>query len=130
DRDPDRAVPALRVRFLVRDFSPFSRDTQSRGGFPVSIPVSASRRLLPLFALFLLVAVPSQAQKRRSVRVPPPASGPIGQCHTFGLVRAGLVASYLTTGAPGGNVSFIITYISDTPTQTKTTQKVTTPQGN
>jgi len=95
----------------------------------VSNRVSASRRLLPLFALFLLLAIPSQGQKRRSVRVPPPASAPVGQCHTFGLVRAGLVASYLTTGAPGGNVSFVITYISDTPTQTKTTQKVTTPQG-
>jgi len=89
----------------------------------------AAVRLLPLFALVFLIALPSQAQKRRSVRVLPPASSPTGQCHTFNLVRAGLVASYLTT-APSGNVTFVVTYIYDNGTQTKTTQKVTTPQGN
>lgn len=83
-------------------------------------------RLLAVAALAVCLAVPSaQAQKRRAVRSNPgtPAPPP-GQCHTFGLVPAGTKASYLST-APGGNVTFTITWISDTPTQTHTTQKST-----
>ena len=86
------------------------------------------RRLFPVLALALLVIVPSAEAKRRAVRSMgpvPPANN--NNCHTFGLVRAGLKASYLSQ-APGGDVTYTITYISDTPTRTHTTQKVTTPQ--
>ncbi|MFP5245848.1 MAG: hypothetical protein ACLGH0_04065 [Thermoanaerobaculia bacterium] len=86
------------------------------------------RRFLALLALAVCLALPAAAQKRRSVRFTPPAAPPTGGCHTFGLVQAGLQASYLTT-TPSGNVTFTITWISDTPTRTHTTQKVTTPQG-
>lgn len=84
-----------------------------------------SRRLIvPIVVLATLLSVSAEAQKRRAVRVPPPAAPPQGQCHQFGLVRAGLVASYVTT--PPTN--FTVTYIKDTLTQTITKQKVTTPQ--
>ena len=81
-------------------------------------------RLLAVVALALFIVIPAEAQRRRAVRSAPPSSNPPGNCHTFGLVAAGTKASYLTT-APGGNVTFTITWISDTPTQTKTTQVVT-----
>jgi hypothetical protein len=87
------------------------------------------RRSLALAALVLLLCVPASAQRRRSMRSP--AAAPVnggGQCHTFGLVAAGRKATYHTV-APGGNVDFTITWIFDTLTQTKTTQKVTTAQG-
>ena len=84
--------------------------------------MSARSRLLAAAALALFVIVPAEAQKRRAVRSNP--GTPQAACHVFGLVAPGTVASYLTT-APGGNVTFTITWISDTPTQTKTTQKVT-----
>jgi hypothetical protein len=91
--------------------------------------MSANRHIfVPLFLIVSLVAPASQAaSRRRAVRAPaaPVQSG----CHTFGLVRAGLKASYLSV-APGGNVTFQVTYLSDTPTQTKTTQKVQAPSGN
>lgn len=87
------------------------------------------RRLL-VFSLLVLSLVPTaQAQRRRRAVRSGPAAPVSGQCHTFGLVQAGLVATYLTT-TPGGNVNFTVTYISDAPTLTHTTQKVTTPQGN
>jgi hypothetical protein len=89
------------------------------------------RRLL-VVSLLVLSLVPSaeaQHHRRRAVRSSPVAAPPPGQCHTFGLVQAGLVARYLTT-TPAGNVDFTVTYISDTPTETRTTQKVTTPQGS
>ncbi len=81
------------------------------------------RRLLAVAALALFTILPAEAAKRRSVRTNPGQAAPQGQCHTFGLVQAGTKASYLTT-ATGGDVTFTITWISDTPTQTKTTQKV------
>lgn len=82
-------------------------------------------RLLAVLALAVFIVVPVQAQKRRAVRSNPGTPAPPqGNCHTFGLVAAGTKASYLST-APGGNVTFTITWISDTPTQTRTTQKVT-----
>lgn len=87
----------------------------------------SSRRLLMVALVAMVLVVPASAQRRRSVRSSP-AAPPTGDCHVFNLVRPGLVASYLTN-APGGDVTFTITYISDTPTQTKTTQKVSTPQG-
>lgn len=82
----------------------------------------SARRLFAVAALALFVVIPAEAQRRRAVRSNPgtPSNGP---CHTFGLVQAGTKASYLTT-AQGGDVTFTITWISDTPTQTKTTQKV------
>lgn len=83
-------------------------------------------RKLALAALLLLLCVPVSAQKRRSVRSAPAA--PASNCHTFGLVAAGRKATYHTV-APGGNVDFTITWISDTPTKTHTTQQVTTSQG-
>lgn len=79
-------------------------------------------RLVAVAALALFVVVPVEAQKRRAVRSNPGVPS-AGACHTFGLVKAGTKASYVTT-APGGEVTFTITWISDTPTQTKTTQKV------
>lgn len=82
----------------------------------------SARRLLAVTALALFVILPAEAQRRRAVRSAPPGASS-GSCHTFGLVQAGRKAAYLTT-APGGNVTFTITWISDTPTQTKTTQVV------
>lgn len=84
------------------------------------------RRSLPVFALALLMVAPVEAQKRRAVRSAPPAPQS-GACHTFSLVRPGLKATYHATGA--GEADFTITYISDAPTLTVTTQKVTTAQG-
>ncbi|HJW94933.1 MAG TPA: hypothetical protein VJ901_15065 [Thermoanaerobaculia bacterium] len=72
------------------------------------------------------IAPVSNAARRRAT-APPSAQQPSGNCHTFGLVAAGTQASYLTTTS-NGNVTFTITWISDTPTQTKTTQHVVTPQ--
>ncbi|HKR64688.1 MAG TPA: hypothetical protein VJZ00_13230 [Thermoanaerobaculia bacterium] len=90
--------------------------------------MSATRHIFVLtLALALLVPAAHGASRRRSVRSGPVASQP-SNCHTFGLVRAGLKASYLSV-APGGNVTFTVTYISDTPTQTKTTQHVVAPSG-
>lgn len=86
--------------------------------------MSARSRLLAVAALALFVIIPAEAQKRRAVRSNPGTPTPSQTCHVFGLVAPGTVASYLTT-APGGNVTFTITWISDTPTQTKTTQRVT-----
>ena len=86
----------------------------------------SARRTVVVLALVVLAAVPASAQRRRAVRsAPAPAAG---SCHTFGLVRPGLQASYLAQ-AQGGDVTFTITWITDTPTFTHTTQKVTTPQG-
>jgi len=86
------------------------------------------RRALVLAVLSVLFVLPSYAQKRRAVRFP--AAAPVtGNCHAFGLVAAGTKASYLTT-TPSGNVTFTITWLSDTPTQTKTTQQVQSPSGN
>ena len=84
------------------------------------------KRVPLVVALSLLVVVSAEAQKRRAVRSAPPAAVGTG-CHTFGLVRAGLITDYRAV-APGGTVTFTITYISDTPTQRKTTQRVVTPQ--
>jgi hypothetical protein len=83
----------------------------------------SARRLLAVVALALFVVIPAEAQRRRAVRSNPGTPPSNGSCHTFGLVQAGTKASYLTT-AQGGDVTFTITWISDTPTQTKTTQKV------
>jgi hypothetical protein len=82
-------------------------------------------RLLAVVALALFIVIPAEAQKRRAVRSNPGTTPPPqGNCHTFGLVAPGTKASY-RSDAPGGVVTFTITWISDTPTQTKTTQKVT-----
>ncbi len=83
----------------------------------------SARRLLAVAALALSIVIPAEAQKRRAVRANPGTPSSSGTCHTFGLVTAGTKASYLTQ-APGGDVTFTITWVSDTPTQTKTTQKV------
>jgi hypothetical protein len=86
-------------------------------------------RWLVVCAVAVLMVVPAQAQRRRAVGKSPAliASTP---CHTFGLVRQGLKASYLSTTNNGGSATYTITYLSDTGTQTKTTQVVSTPQGN
>jgi len=75
----------------------------------------------------ILAPVSIGATRRRAAPSKPatPATG--GDCHTFGLVAAGTKGTYLTTTS-NGNVNFTITWISDTPTQTKTTQHVVTPQ--
>jgi hypothetical protein len=84
--------------------------------------MSARSRLVAVAALALFAIVPAEAQKRRAVRSNP--GTPQAACHVFGLVAPGTKASYLST-SPGGNATFTITWISDTPTQTKTTQVVT-----
>ena len=86
----------------------------------------SSKRITLIAALLVSLAIPVQAAKRRSVNAP---GGNAQKCHVFGLVTAGTVATYLTN-AQGGDVNFEITYISETPTQLKTKQKVQTAQGN
>jgi len=81
-----------------------------------------------LAAAILIAPASIAATRRRSAPSLPKTATPSGDCHVFGLVTAGTVASYLTTTTSSGNVNFTITWISDTPTQTKTTQQVTTPQ--
>src|SRR5689334_13400600 len=84
-----------------------------------------SRRLIvSVVVLATFLSVSAQAEKRRAVRAPSGAPPATGTCHNFGLVRAGLVASYVSN--PPTN--FTITYISDTLIKTVTHQKVTTPQ--
>ncbi|HEX2062543.1 MAG TPA: hypothetical protein VHK90_17515 [Thermoanaerobaculia bacterium] len=89
------------------------------------------RRILALGVFVLLVVAPVEAQRRRAVRagLQPVPQQPGGQCHTFGLVRPGLKASYLSV-TPSGNATYTITWISDEPTRTHTTQTVQTAQGN
>jgi hypothetical protein len=90
------------------------------------------RRLLVLCLLVLSFVPAAEAQnRRRAVRFTPRGivAPPTGQCHTLGLVRAGLKATYLSN-APGGDVVSTVTYISDSATETRTTQTVTTAQGN
>jgi hypothetical protein len=89
---------------------------------------SASRLLVVSF--FAVLMVFSAEGRSRAVRHTP-AVGVVtpGACHTFALVRPGLKASYLST-TPNGSATYTITYISDTPTQSKTTQAVSTPVGN
>ncbi|HEY0159866.1 MAG TPA: hypothetical protein VGF28_21450 [Thermoanaerobaculia bacterium] len=90
----------------------------------------STRRLLLLSLLAVSLVAPLEAQgRRRSVRFVTTAPVVGGQCHTFGLVPAGLKASYLST-TPQGNVTFQITHVSDTPTRTHTTQSVQAPSGN
>ncbi|HJQ39392.1 MAG TPA: hypothetical protein VKB93_19800 [Thermoanaerobaculia bacterium] len=81
--------------------------------------------------ILVLVLDASAASRRRAVRSPGGASpNPgTGDCITYGSPRIGMKASYLTTTAQG-NVTFQVTYVSETPTQARTTQKVQTPQGN
>jgi hypothetical protein len=87
-------------------------------------------RLLAVSLLALLMVVTVEAGPRRRAAGKTTAVGlPTGQCHTFGFVRQGLKASYLST-TPTGNATYTITYLSDTATQTRTTQVVSTPQGN
>jgi hypothetical protein len=75
----------------------------------------------------VIVAPISFGATRRRAAKPPTTQAPAGNCHTFGLVTPGTKATYLSTTS-NGNVTFTITWISDTPTQTKTTQHVVTPQ--
>lgn len=88
------------------------------------------RRLFMLLLLAVSLVPTAEAQgRRRAVRfITTPGTGG-GQCHVFGLVAAGTTASYLTT-TPQGNVTFQITWISDTPTRTHTTQATQSPAGN
>jgi hypothetical protein len=86
------------------------------------------RRTLVLSLLAVCLVAPAEAQRRRAVRSGPPKQI-VNQCHTFGLVQAGTVGTY-RTNTPQGDVNFSITWISDTPTRTHTTQKVQTPQGS
>jgi hypothetical protein len=83
--------------------------------------------VVSLFALSMVVAAEA-GPRRRAAGKSPVVSAPGGDCHTFGFVRAGLKASYLST-TPNGSATYTITYISDNATQTKTTQLVNTPQG-
>jgi hypothetical protein len=80
-----------------------------------------SRRLIvPIVIFATLMTVSAEAQKRRAVRAPSAPPPPAGTCHTFGLVRAGLIATYQTVPAS----TFTVTYISDAPTRTVTKQRV------
>lgn len=86
------------------------------------------RRLI-VIALFVCLAASSAEARRRAVRLGTRVPAPVPGCHTFGLVRPGLKATYVTTTAQG-NVNFAVTYISDQPTRTHTTQQVSAPTGN
>lgn len=87
-------------------------------------------RSLALVVLIVLVSLPAAAQRRRVVKAPSAQpTNPSGQCVTFGSPRIGMKASYLTT-SPSGNVTYQVTYVSETPTQARTTQKVQSPQAN
>jgi hypothetical protein len=90
--------------------------------------VRSASRLLVVSLFVVLIGFSAEGQRRRAARHSPTTSTPAA-CHTFTLVRPGLKASYLST-TPNGSATYTITYISDTPTQTKTTQVVSTPQGN
>jgi hypothetical protein len=94
------------------------------------MPIRSLSRLLVVSLFAVVMVVSAQGQRRRSVRHTP-AAGVVtpGPCHTFALVRPGLKASYLST-TPTGSATYTITWISDTPTQQKTTQVVSTPVGN
>ncbi len=87
----------------------------------------SARRFTAVLALALLAAVPAAAARRRSARSGPASVSPGPSCHTFGLVRAGLKATYHSTGQ-GGDADYTITWITDTPTFTHTTQHVVTAQ--
>jgi hypothetical protein len=90
----------------------------------------AIRRMLVAALLLVVLVPPVEAAKRRSAGARGGGNPrPGGDCHVFGLVRAGTKASYLTTTSQG-NVTFTITWISDAPTRTHTRQQVQTPQGN
>lgn len=84
--------------------------------------------------LLLIAAVPAFAQKKRVVKWPssgnPGGNPTTGQCVNYGSPRIGMKASYLVTSTGQPNVTYQVTYVSETPTQARTTQKVQTPQGN
>lgn len=83
--------------------------------------------------LIAVSVAPASFAAGRHRAVTPPASaqgtppGGSSNCFTFGLVAPGTKGTYLST-TPSGNVNFTITWLSDTPTQTKTTQHVVSPQ--
>lgn len=92
--------------------------------------MSKVTRLFAISLLSLLVVSAAEAgPRRRAVGKTKSVAAPTGQCHTFGFVQAGRKTTYLST-TPTGSATYTITYISDTATQTKTTQVVSTPQGN
>jgi hypothetical protein len=86
-------------------------------------------RLLVFSLLALSLVSTAEAAPRRRAVGKPVSGAPAGQCHTFAFVRPGLKATYLST-TPNGSATYTITYISDTATQSKTSQVVSTPQGN
>jgi len=86
-------------------------------------------RWIGLVVLLLAVSLNVSAQRRRAVRSPAKAVTPGGNCVTFGAPRVGMKASYLTT-SPSGNVTYTVTYVSESATEARTTQKVQTPQAN
>lgn len=91
--------------------------------------MSKIARLLVLSLLAFSLVAPAEAGPRRRSVGKPVSGAPLGQCHTFGFVRQGLKATYLST-TPTGSATYTITYLLDTATQTRTTQTVATPQGN
>jgi hypothetical protein len=84
--------------------------------------------VVSLFALSMVVPAEAGPRRRAAGGKGPVVSAPGDECHTFGFVKAGLKASYLST-TPNGSATYTITYIFDNATQTKTTQLVNTPQG-
>lgn len=86
-------------------------------------------RRVGLVVLLLAVSLNVSAQRRRAVRSPGTSAASGGDCVTFGSPRIGMKASYLTT-SPSGNVTYQVTYVSESATEARTTQKVQTPQGN
>ena len=89
----------------------------------------SARRFFTLASLIVLLAVPAFAVKRRAVAPGPGPAPQTGTCHDFGLVAAGTVADYKTDQGGSTVATFTITWISDTLTQTKTTQRTVTAQG-
>lgn len=88
-----------------------------------------NRMVLSVFALVLvstLFVQDAAAQRRRAVRPSRPRAV-TGPCHTYGFVPAGLKAAYRTTSPGQPDVTFEITYVSDTAALSKFTQKVNVP---
>lgn len=87
------------------------------------------RVVLSAFVLALvstLIAADASAQRRRAVRPSRPRAV-LGPCHTWGFVPAGLKAAYRTTSPGQPDVTFEITYVSDTAALSKFRQKVNVP---
>lgn len=80
--------------------------------------------------LLLALATSASAQRRRTVKHPSaaaPSNPTTGNCATYAPIRIGMKASYAVT-ADSGNITYTVTYLSDTGSRATTTQHIVTPQ--